>query len=757
MVVLVGGSSTGKTRACWEALALVPDGWRLWHPIDPCRPDAALAEMQDIGPRTVVWLNEAQHYLLTPAAGVGERVAAGLRELLRDPDRKPVLVLGTIWPEYWATLTAVPDPNDLESSDPHNQARELLANHELRVPSAFSDENDVKALRVAALSDPRLAHAVERAEEGQITQYLAGGPALLERYHTAPAPTRAVIKAAIDARRLGLGPALPQALLEVAAEGYLSDAQWSQLPESWFEEALASACRPVRGAQGALTRLRARHGEESPARPHYRLADYLEQYGRRTRSHVYPPTALWLASIDHAPSSKHAGLAQSAEQFDLHRIAYTFYRTLASTGDTDALDALVQLLSSMGRIDEALAWYKHSAEAGHSVDIRTIGDRLSSWLGSPDEAVFWYQHKVSEGDISFLPELVQLLARLGRTDEAVAWNRRVAELGEAVHPRVMASHAAVEGRTEDALVWYQHAAEAGDSSALRGVAVMMVRLGRVHEALELLLKRADAGDVFAMGEAGWLLTELERPQDAITWYKRAVEEGDAFAYRGVARSLAMLGRADEATRWYHRGSQEAGDPYAFLEAQQLGDPAPPAEGDALCAWRDVSFYHTPPDAAWLLAVERGTHARPQVSALPVGDDILRTLLQLCEAGHQGGTFGVLRTVGGDCYRPGWLDETLTLLRKHRLINQAAAWCRSQAASGSPTGDWWGTAHLLLKEDGQTGSAEQLRRYGWTPESDVAQPWESPPPVATAPQDPATGPPSRRTSRRQGRSGKTSPT
>ena len=66
IAVLVGGSSTGKTRACWEALQLLREqepGWRLWHPIDPSRPDAALRELAAVGPRTVVWLNEAQFYL----------------------------------------------------------------------------------------------------------------------------------------------------------------------------------------------------------------------------------------------------------------------------------------------------------------------------------------------------------------------------------------------------------------------------------------------------------------------------------------------------------------------------------------------------------------------------------------------------------------------------------------------------------------------------------------------------------------------
>jgi hypothetical protein len=88
VAVLVGGSSTGKTRACWEAVKNLPGGWQLWHPINPGRSEAALAELPRIGPRTVVWLNEAQRYLLTPAAELGERVAAGLR---RRREHRPAM------------------------------------------------------------------------------------------------------------------------------------------------------------------------------------------------------------------------------------------------------------------------------------------------------------------------------------------------------------------------------------------------------------------------------------------------------------------------------------------------------------------------------------------------------------------------------------------------------------------------------------------------------------------------------------------
>ena len=103
IAVMVGGSSTGKTRASWQALELLrglEPGWRLWHPIDS---QGALADLPGVKPRTVVWLNEAQRYL-DSADGAGERVAAGLRKLLRERDRGPVLVLATLWPKHWAEL-----------------------------------------------------------------------------------------------------------------------------------------------------------------------------------------------------------------------------------------------------------------------------------------------------------------------------------------------------------------------------------------------------------------------------------------------------------------------------------------------------------------------------------------------------------------------------------------------------------------------------------------------------------------------------
>jgi hypothetical protein len=171
IAVLVGGSSTGKTRACWEALRLLRDrqpGWRLWHPIDPSRPGAALRELPGIGPQTVVWLNEAQFYLDVADGGLGERVAAGLRELLRDSARAPVLVLATLWPQFWVSLTARP-----EGGDPHAHARELLAGHDITVPAAFTPS---QMEQLGQAGDARLAAAAVGAQDGRSSSTWRGCP-----------------------------------------------------------------------------------------------------------------------------------------------------------------------------------------------------------------------------------------------------------------------------------------------------------------------------------------------------------------------------------------------------------------------------------------------------------------------------------------------------------------------------------------------------------------------------------------------------
>ena len=165
-----------------------------------------------------------------------------------------------MWPQYWDTLTARPPEG---GADPHAQARELLAGHDIPVPAAFTP---AQLQQLSQAEDARLILAVAAAQEGQVIQFLAGAPELLARYRNAPPAATALIHAAIDARRLGTGIGLPQAFLEAAAPGYLTDTEWDALGEDWLEQALAYTAVPCKGARGPLTRIRPRPPSPAPAR-----------------------------------------------------------------------------------------------------------------------------------------------------------------------------------------------------------------------------------------------------------------------------------------------------------------------------------------------------------------------------------------------------------------------------------------------------------------------------------------------------------
>ncbi|MFI9630807.1 hypothetical protein [Streptomyces sp. NPDC052042] len=350
IAVLVGGSSTGKTRALWEAVRGLPDGWRLWHPLSPTAPEAVLAALPDVAPHTVVWLNEAQHYLGPDP--LGEQVAAGLRELLHDPSRAPVLVLGTLWPKHWDDLTRRADP------DRHAVARGLLSGHKIDLPDAFTSA-DMAALDAANSADPRLKAAVQRADDAQVTQFLAGVPYLMERYHAARGATLALIHAAMDARRLGAGLHIPLDWLTDAAPGYLTNTEYHTLGTDWLAQALEYVTARCNGIPGILTLInpsgarnqRTRRLGHSPQGPHYMLTDYLDQHGRRQRAELIPPVDFWQAAAHHAHPTNLAELGRAAWDRGLYRDSAQLHKKATTHGNTHTAEILVQHLHTLHPTD----------------------------------------------------------------------------------------------------------------------------------------------------------------------------------------------------------------------------------------------------------------------------------------------------------------------------------------------------------------------------------------------------------------------
>jgi hypothetical protein len=98
LVVVRGGSSTGKTRAAYEAVAARLADWHLDYPLDP----GALAARLKTGvpAHTVLWLGELRQYADDDG---GPEVLARLADLL---DEEGHMVITTLWPEQWAAYAA---------------------------------------------------------------------------------------------------------------------------------------------------------------------------------------------------------------------------------------------------------------------------------------------------------------------------------------------------------------------------------------------------------------------------------------------------------------------------------------------------------------------------------------------------------------------------------------------------------------------------------------------------------------------------
>ncbi|MEU3163781.1 hypothetical protein [Streptosporangium sp. NPDC006930] len=340
LVVLRGGSCTGKTRAATEAVAAVLSDWNL---VFPKGADSLLAVLaaRAAGPNTVLWLNDAQDLLYGTA---GEAAAAALRSRLEHPG--PTVIIATLWPSSYRELTAAPAHGSL---DEHPHARGLLAQgHLIDLPAAFTPDL-LAQLRVSA--DPSLV-AAARSRRADITQILAAGPDLIDHYEHPSLPHgiygKALITAAMDARRLGVNSPLPLAFLHDAVPGYLDDDQRAAAAPNWFTTALAYARTPVKNVVSALQNVPRFKGMGAQDNLVH-LADYLQQHARSTRGRWCPPAPFWEAAVSHIYDSQALTvLAQAAQRRLRLRHAALLYQAAANAGNPGALLSLAQMLKDVG-------------------------------------------------------------------------------------------------------------------------------------------------------------------------------------------------------------------------------------------------------------------------------------------------------------------------------------------------------------------------------------------------------------------------
>jgi len=517
-VLLIGGSSVGKTRTLYEAvLAALPDWW-LVHPAGPAEV-AALAAAPT--PRTVVWLDELQRYL------DGERGLTGgvVRALLGAPH--PVVIIGTLWPDRYTAYATVPAPG---GDDPHAREREVLDLAAIiRIGPEFSPAEQGRA-RAAAARDPRLRVALEAAGYG-LTQTLAAAPQLVARWEDAQAIDPyawAVLTAALDTARLGARAPLSVGLLRAAVVDYLTSQQQAEAPGTWFEQALAYATVKLHGAVAALSPAGAGMGQVAG----YIVADYLIQHASRERRSARVPASTWDALLSHVQDHDDAArLANSAQDRLLYCYAIPLYRHAADAGDWRAADRLAQLLADQGDLDGLRA----RAGAGDADAASSLAYLLRD-RGDLDGL----RVRADNGDGFAVLDLAGLLADQGDLDEAEQilrpWVDAGATLAQPMLARVLADRGDLDG--------LRARAGAGDYAAAIRLAELLAERGDLDAAEQILRAPADAGD----GSAAERLASLLVERGDLEGLRARADAGDYAAAIRLADLLAKQGRNEEAER-----------------------------------------------------------------------------------------------------------------------------------------------------------------------------------------------------------------
>ncbi|MFG2432558.1 hypothetical protein [Streptomyces sp. NPDC048590] len=550
----------------------------------------------------MIWLNEAQHYFLSPEPAVAERITAGLRTLLRDRRRGPVLVMATMWPQYWASLTLRP----VTGEDSFSQQRELLANtgEHTVVPTAFTGA-ELVAVRARSAEDPRLADALARAVDGEVTQYLAGVPELVTRYRTAPAGALALIHAAMDFRRLGHAPALSHELLAEAAEGYLGASTRYELGPGWFQDALQYCAAPCKGAPGPLAALPSRSPSAGRAS---QLSDYLEQHGRRTRGGFCPPASFWEAAVRHPPDLMSVqALAWSAQKRARYRHAAGLHLIAAEAGNVSSLSALAVLRHQTGDVEGALRLAHAAAAAGNP----SVLTRLALTHDGDAEAAERIAHAAAEaGDTRALAQLGQRRESVGDLESAQQIYRAAAERRDSYALARLAALRAQAGDAEEAESLALTAAEQGalqplidlalqcgiahDFTRAERLARTAAELGALRPLIDLALRCGDAHDFTRAeqlaltaekkGEHGLLAVMAQRRQDAGDaegakhFARAAASGGDTSVAMGLAEQRAVIHDKAGAER-FHQIAAEAGNLKAFVLLAHQRAQRRLAEGD----------------------------------------------------------------------------------------------------------------------------------------------------------------------------------
>ncbi|MBB4789226.1 tetratricopeptide repeat protein [Streptomyces rapamycinicus] len=453
MVLVVGDSTAGKTRAAFEAVRAVLPVYRVCAPSADNDLTGVPLSIERGGSRCVVWLDDLERYLRP--GGLQIDVLAALTRL-----RVPVV----------ATMRLKPFESFSAARD-HGSGAQLLRAAEVIDLDRLWSEGELS--RAERCDDPRILDALTHHGMYGVAEYLAAGPSLLREWRRAGpgnghARGAALVRAAVDLTRCGLRGPYPRALLEDAHQWYLP-------------------------AEGAISRLESvdtafdwasevRHGVTSlllPAGTEKWLAfDYLVDH-----ADTEIPDQVWEAALAHTDADADRWVIARNAQDVAPQAAEEAWRPLADAGNPYAANDLALLLGELGRAQEAESLYRQALGKGHLDAANNLAVLLER-EGRVDEAEALYRSALRGGDPYAALNLGDLLERADRLAEAAALYRRALNNGSKHAAHALATLAQKMGSLEEAVSLYRVAIDLGDPYAAEDLAELLIFLGRPREAEE---------------------------------------------------------------------------------------------------------------------------------------------------------------------------------------------------------------------------------------------------------------------------------
>lgn len=540
IVVVTGGSATGKSRLAYEMVReMYPDRY-LHRPVVPDADTKGVRGIVEEGllpKKAVFWLD-----------GLEAHLAQGLRAeditALVPPGSGNVVV---------ATMRVHPGGVHTGGGGGEQDQEAFLrrfSGNEVQVPRGNEGYAEHDS------DDPRIREAFTQ-ERNSVTEYLAQGPAAHERWrrlvtdsHTHRAG--AVITAAVDSRRAGRHTPLSVELLCEMHEYYIDDSEGAGAGRQTFEEALVQAAEPINGASGCLL-----GSDRSPGA--YYAFDYLVDRAQAEDNSAVDTRVLG-ALIEDTEGPELVSLGRFAEADPRLALRAADKRLTESPEDAAALG----LRGTMLLVEE------------HGIDVadKVFGDL--EWGEGTPEAVDCLRRAV-DGEDETVPLLLgAFLQRSGRYEEALGHLERVEAPDALVHQRIGMCLRAL-GRYEEALERFSEARGQGLVLACFSLSSVLLDLGRPELALSeydtlLELARGDeelrAVELLALRRKGELLFGEGRIAEAVEFAEEGAERSEAWAFDLLTEHFETIGNHGMVRLWRHRAA-DAGMLWALRETDAL--------------------------------------------------------------------------------------------------------------------------------------------------------------------------------------------